>query len=125
MGMVLVAFFAANGAVPPDVTIRSTLSRTNSAASSGKRSGFCSANRYSMVMFFPSIHPSLLSSCRNDLQENRNTGSSAIIQETYVGDFPWLLRLNRIAKRKEHGAKSKDSDFSLHVFFSALSTRHS
>jgi ABC-type uncharacterized transport system substrate-binding protein len=34
-------------------------------ASSGARSGFCSANRYSMVIFFPLIHPSLLSSCRN------------------------------------------------------------
>ena len=65
MGMVLVAFFAANGVGPPVATIRSTFRRTRSAASSGRRSGFCSANRYSMVIFFPSIHPSLLSSCRN------------------------------------------------------------
>src|SRR5262249_22268517 len=50
---------------PPVVTMRSTLSRTKSAASSGARSGFCSANRYSIVIFFPSLHPSLLSSCRN------------------------------------------------------------
>ena len=49
----------------PATTIRSTLRRTNSAASSGRRSGLCSANRYSMVIFFPSIQPSLLSSCRN------------------------------------------------------------
>ena len=65
MGMVVVALFAANAAVPPVTTIRSTLRRTKSAASSGRRSFFCSANRYSMVIFFPSIHPSLLSSCRN------------------------------------------------------------
>ena len=65
MGMVLVAPFAANGVGPPEVTIRSTFRRTSSAASSGRRSFFCSANRYSMVMFFPSIHPSLLNSCRN------------------------------------------------------------
>ena len=65
MGMVVVAFFAANAAGPPVTTIRSTLRRTRSAASSGRRSGFCSPNRYSMVIFFPSIHPSLLSSCRN------------------------------------------------------------
>src|SRR5262245_50629326 len=65
MGIVLVAFFAANGVGPPEVTIRSTLRRTNSAASSGRRSDFCSANRYSMVIFFPSIQPSLLNSCRN------------------------------------------------------------
>ena len=65
MGMVVVAFFAANAGRVPETTIRSTLRRTRSAASSGRRSGFCSANRYSMVIFFPSIHPSLLSSCRN------------------------------------------------------------
>ena len=65
MGMVVVAFFAANAGGVAETTIRSTLRRTRSAASSGRRSGFCSANRYSMVMFFPSIHPSLLSSCRN------------------------------------------------------------
>ena len=65
MGMVVVAFFAANAGGPPVATIRSTLRRTRSAASSGRRSSFCSANRYSMVIFFPSIHPSLLSSCRN------------------------------------------------------------
>ena len=65
MGMVVVAFFAANAVGAPVTTIRSTLRRTKSAASSGRRSGFCSANRYSMVIFFPSIHPSLLSSCRN------------------------------------------------------------
>jgi hypothetical protein len=46
------------------------------------------------------------------------TGSSAIIQETYAGDFPCLLRLSGNAKRKEHGAKGKGCDFFLHVFFS-------
>jgi hypothetical protein len=65
MGMVVVAFFAANAGAVDEVTIRSTLRRTKSAARSGSRSRFCSANRYSMVKFFPSIHPSLLSSCRN------------------------------------------------------------
>ena len=47
--------FAANGVGPPEVTIRSTLRRTRSAASSGNRSSFCSANRYSMAMFCPSM----------------------------------------------------------------------
>ena len=65
MGMVVVAFFAANGAAFPEATIKSTLRRTSSAASSGRRSVFPSANRYSMVKFFPSIHPSLLNSSRN------------------------------------------------------------
>jgi hypothetical protein len=45
--------------------MRSTFRRTRSAASSGRRSRFCSANRYSMPMFFPSIQPSLAISCQN------------------------------------------------------------
>ena len=40
MGMVEVAFFAANAGGIPEVTIKSTLRRTNSAASSATRSGF-------------------------------------------------------------------------------------
>ena len=59
MGMVVVALLAANAGAVPVTTIRSTLRRTKSAASSGWRSDFCSANRYSMMRFFPSIHPSL------------------------------------------------------------------
>ena len=65
MGMVVVALFAANAGGVDVATIISTLRRTKSAASSGRRSSFCSANRYSMVRFFPSIQPSLVSSCRN------------------------------------------------------------
>jgi hypothetical protein len=42
---------AANGVGPPEVTIRSTFRRTSSAANSCNRSFFCSANRYSMLMF--------------------------------------------------------------------------
>src|SRR5262245_35360398 len=65
IGMVVVAFFAANTGAVDVPTMTSTLRRTSSAASSGRRSFFCSANRYSKAMFFPSIQPSLLSSCRN------------------------------------------------------------
>ena len=39
------------------------------------------------------------------LQEDRATGSSAIIQETYAEDFPCLLRVGGHAKRKEYGAQ--------------------
>ena len=60
-----------------------------------------------MVIFFPSIHPSLRQLLPERLQEDRATGSSALIQETYAGDFPGLLRLGGTAKRKEHSAKSK------------------
>src|SRR5262245_52978222 len=43
---------------PPTVTITSTLSRTNSAAISPKRSGLPSAQRYSIARVRPSIQPS-------------------------------------------------------------------
>src|SRR5262249_44827434 len=41
------------------------LKTTNSAASSGRHSVFCPANRYSIVKFFPSTQPSLFISFRN------------------------------------------------------------
>src|SRR5262245_39908119 len=63
--MVVVALLDANAATVPATTITSTFRRTKSAASSGNRWPFCSANRYSKAILFPSIHPSLLSSCRN------------------------------------------------------------
>jgi hypothetical protein len=37
-------------------------------------------------------------------------------QKSDPWDFLWLLRLGRVAKRKEQGTKSKESDFFLHVF---------
>jgi hypothetical protein len=77
MGMVVVAPLAASAGVSPVTTIRSTLRRTSSAASSGRRPLF-SANRYSMVIFFPSIHPSLLSSCRN-------ASTSTVLPEAVLG----------------------------------------
>ena len=56
MGIVLVAFLAAWIVVtPPATTMISTLRRTSSAASSGYRSRFPSAYRYSMAMFCPSM----------------------------------------------------------------------
>ena len=60
------AFLAVNADGVSVATIRSTLRRAKLAASSGKSSTpLFSEKRYSIVMFFPSIHPSLLSSWRN------------------------------------------------------------
>ena len=65
MGMVVVALLAANAGPTVVTTIRSTLRRTRSAACRGRLSFLPSVNRYSMVIFFPSIHPCLRISCRN------------------------------------------------------------
>ena len=116
MGMVVVALLAANAAGVPETTIRSTLRRTKSAASSGRRSGFCSANRYSMVIFFPSIHPSLLSSCRNASTRTALPEAVLASRKPMRKIFPVCCASAERAKRKEHGAKSKDGDFFLHVF---------
>ncbi len=57
IGIVLVAFWAAWTAEAEAVMITSTLRPTSSAASSGSRSSFPSAYRYSKAMFFPSTYP--------------------------------------------------------------------
>ena len=68
-----------------------------------------------------SLNPSKLAQLLPErVHEDRATRSSAIIQETYAEDFSCLLRLGGKAKRKEHGAKSKDRDFFLHVFLCAF-----
>src|SRR5215211_7195753 len=63
MGMTDVACLAARIASVADVTMTSTLRRTNSAAISAKRSLRPSAQRYSIVMVRPSIQPSSRRRC--------------------------------------------------------------
>ena len=65
MGMVVVAFFAANAAGHPCDHDQIDLKTNQVRRKLRQALSFCSANRYSMAIFFPSIHPSLLSSCRN------------------------------------------------------------
>src|SRR5205085_351157 len=73
-----------------------------------------------------SLNPSKLAHFLQErVHEDRAAGRTREIQVTDAEDFSRLLRLNQRAKRKEHHAKSKDDDFSLHVFFSRLSTCHS
>ena len=101
MGMVVVALLAANAAGVPVTTIRSTLRRTKSAASSGRRSFFPSANRYSMVIFFPSIQPSLLSSCRN--ASKRTAIPEAVL---HPGNLCGRFSLSAARRRNAQSAKS-------------------
>ena len=63
IGMTDVACLAATTASVADVTMTSTLRRTNSAAISAKRSLRPSAQRYSIVMVRPSIQPSSRRRC--------------------------------------------------------------
>ena len=111
MGMVVVAFLAANAGGVPVTTIRSTLRRTRSAASSGRRSCFCSANRYSMVIFFPSIHPSLLSSCRNASRGPRYRKQCLHPGNLCGRFFPAAARRRREQSAKSMAQSQRQMDF--------------
>ena len=63
-----------------------------------------------MVKFFPSSHPSLLSSWRN--ASPRTALPEAVLgsRKPYAGDFRCLLRAGGKAKRKEDRDKYKAND---------------
>ena len=72
-----------------------------------------------MVIFFPSIQPSLRHLLPKRLQEDLDTGSSGIIQETYAKDFPRLLRVRWTRERaKSIEQKARRRDFFTHWGFS-------
>jgi hypothetical protein len=93
--MVVVAFFAANADAADVTTIKSTLRRTKSAASSGRRSFFCSANRYSKNDIL-CLNPSQLAQLLSErIHKHRTSRGSATIQETNPEDFSRLLRVDQ------------------------------
>src|SRR5262249_40665485 len=57
------------------------------------------------------------------LQEDRDTGSSAIIQETYEGDFPCLLRVGKRNICQKKSCQQPESESILHAFFSPRASR--
>ncbi len=77
MGIEDVAAFAACTKIEPRVTMRSTLSRTRSAASSGSRAELPSAQRDSIRMFLPSIQPRFPSSTRKPCHRRASDESEA------------------------------------------------
>src|SRR5262249_23241111 len=58
------------------------------------------------------------------VQKVTATNSRALFQIANPSGLRRLLRIGGLAKRKEHGAKGKDSDFLLYVF-PALFSHHS
>ncbi len=89
IGIVEVASFTTRVSVGPGETMTSTLRRTSSAASSGRRSNFPSANRHSMTMFLPSSYPSSRSPWRNAsvraINAEAGVSSSNPIRGTFAG----------------------------------------
>ena len=106
IGMTEVACINAGTAMPP-VTITSTLSRTNSAAISAKRSLRPSAQRYSIAIVRCSTHPSSASRLsKSGSPRTPDRGGCPTTQEAYGRDLllppPWSLRARR--ERPRHRA---------------------
>src|SRR5437879_1836475 len=102
MGMVVVAFLAANAACPSVTTIRSTFKRSRSVASSGALKFLIRKSVLDGDIL--SLNPSKLAQLLPErLHEHRHTRSSARIQETYVRNFSCLLRFSECT----YGEKEK------------------
>ena len=78
MGIEDVASFAGCAKMEDRATIRSTLSRTKSAASSGSRAVLPSAARNSIRMFWPSIQPRSRRPDRKACHRRASAGSEAL-----------------------------------------------
>src|SRR5262245_46486302 len=124
MGIAAVACLKNRVDTGPAETITSTLRRTSSAASAGRRSGFPSAYRHSMTMLFPSTYPRSRRPCRNaSLRAGLVVGKLATrypIRGTFVG-----CCAAADAQSARSMAQRVRTVIFLFMFFSALSTRHS
>jgi hypothetical protein len=94
-GMVLVAPFAANGVVPLKGHNQISL-KTNQVRRKLRQALILLLGEPILYGEILSFNPSKLAQLLPErVQEDCDTGSSAIIQETYAGDFPCLLRLSQ------------------------------
>ena len=124
MGMVVVAPFAANACGSPVVTIKSTLRRTRSAASSGRRSCFCFGKPV-LEGDILSLDPTKLAQLLPErVHEDRAYQKQCYdIQETYAKDFPCLLRVGGKAMSQEHSGKSKTKNSFTHFSLTPFASR--
>ena len=82
------------------------------------RSGFCSRKPV-LDGDILSLNPSKLAQLLQErLHEDRATGSSASIQETYAEDFPCLLRLGERSSSQKKSCQSPDGGSSVHFSLS-------
>ena len=82
-----------------------------SASNLSKIRTYLAAGKLSLLQ---AIFNHLLSSCRNPSRRTASPETPPGLQVTDAEDFSRLLRVNGTAKRKEHRAKGKESDFSIH-----------
>ena len=112
MGMVVVAFLAANAGGRPCDHDQINL-KTNQLRRKLRQALRLLLGKPILDGDIFSLNPSKLAQLLPErLHEARATRSSACIQETYAEDFPCLLRVERTEQSsEEHSAKSKDGDF--------------
>ena len=92
----MVAFFAANAVGPPDDHDQINL-KTNQVRRKLRQALRLLLGKPVLDGDILSLDPSKLAQLLPErLHEDRATGSSAWIQETYAGDFPCLLRLGEM-----------------------------
>ena len=104
IGIVVVACRAAPSACVSGATMTSTLRSV--AARAARREGLADAQRYSMVMFWPSIQPKLRSSCLHEegfLLPIRRRGRRSIESTPILGMFfiCWASAASNAAKAGE------------------------
>ena len=107
IGMADVACFAATTFAVPAVTMTSTLSRTNSAANSAKRSLRPSAQRYSIATVRPSIQPSSRNRCTKAAAHWLSADAVLCAQESDGRQLRQLLRARRERPRRR-AAEQRD-----------------
>ena len=103
----------------PDVTMTSTLSRTNSAAISAKRSLRPSAQRYSIATVRPSIQPSSRSRCTKAATHWLQARRRGRAQEPDGRQLRRLLRARRERPRRRRAAEQRDELAPLHSITSS------
>src|SRR4029453_4277449 len=110
----------------PTTTISLTLRPTKPAASSSCRSGpLFSANRYSMVRFFPSIQPSLFSSCRNASARTALPEAVLVSRKPMRRTFPVCCASADEQSPKSMAQRVRTVRFFFICFSLSRSTRHS
>ena len=108
MGMVVVALFAANADWRPCDHDQINL-KTNQVRRKLRQALMLLLGKPVLDGDILSLNPSKLAQLLPErVQEDRATGSSAIIQETYAEDFPCLLRLGHDCNSKQYHSNRID-----------------
>ena len=118
MGMVVVALLAANAAGRPCDHDQINL-KTNQVRRKLRQALRLSLRKSVLDGDILSLNPSKLAQLLQErLHEDRATGSSASIEETYAEDFPCLLRLGERSGSQKKSCQSPDGGSSVHFSFS-------